>query len=283
MLSPIRLPSLSTMSSPLSISEPAYNPNMKVSFPPLTSSPPIGASILDILKQQTSSPNILSTGISSTGSKVSSSSRYEKLPITKLSPPSLEILVQSRPKIITSPEPRVTISPGLIPLIELPTKVEPEIALKTYNSKDNIIVVSEPYDQEYVYYDAQSWGVIEQVPSMPTLPGMIYRTDPTTGVLRRYLAVHDDPDYTTDTDYGINQQWLLNNRQGNEYDRVPEWVPEPETARETNLGLLGVTIANVGRVWEGPPRTQIISSYQDEYARMLEYSQTELDENDKYF
>lgn len=95
----------------------------------------------------------------------------------------------------------------------------------------------------------------------------------------------DDSRFDTDPDYTISQDWLLNNRQGDQYDRLPERRPYPELANETAYNLPGVTTLNRGRVWYGLPIIPKIpnSPFYEKYQEALEYSQTQIEEENSYF
>jgi hypothetical protein len=109
--------------------------------------------------------------------------------------------------------------------------------------------------------DAQTLQVIDSVPKMKSLPAIVYRVNPQTNKLTRYLADWRDPDYDTDPNYGISQEWLLFNRQGDQYDRLPEWVPYSEIADPERVNLQDATTLNIGRIWGGLPRSRIIELY----------------------
>lgn len=155
------------------------------------------------------------------------------------------------------------------------------IGIGQYKS-DELITVSEPNISSDVNNDAQTLRVINSVPSIQSLPAFIYQRDSTTGQLTRYLALETDKSYDTDPDYGINQEWLLFQRQGDQYDRTAEWNKYPEITDAEEFNILGVTTLNEGRIWNGPPRTIPVprSEYYDEYKRYLEYSQTQIQEED---
>lgn len=150
-----------------------------------------------------------------------------------------------------------------------------------YKSNE-LIIVSEPNISSDVNNDAATLRIINSVPYIQSLPAFVYQKDPITGHLTRYLAMEDDKSYNTDTDYGINQEWLLFQRQGDQYDRTAEWNRYPEITDAEEFNMSGVTTLNEGRVWMGPPRTSPIdrSEYYDEYKRYLEYSQTQIQEED---
>jgi len=112
---------------------------------------------------------------------------------------------------------------------------------------------------------------VKRVQSLPTF---IYKYNKENGKLTRNL-VQDDSDfkyYNTDPDYGISQQWLLFNRQGDEQDRLPERRPYPDIAEKENNSEQ-VTTLDRGRVWHYPPKSVPvqISKYNEEYERLLEY------------
>jgi hypothetical protein len=87
-----------------------------------------------------------------------------------------------------------------------------------------------------------------------------------------------DKQFNTDPEFGLPQEWLLFQRQGDEYDRLPERRPYPELAYETEFNL-PVTTLNMGRVWYGIPKLPTIpeSKFYRDYQEALEYSQTQLE------
>jgi hypothetical protein len=112
------------------------------------------------------------------------------------------------------------------------------------------------------------------------LPAFIYEKDPNTGVMNRYLAVEDDKSYNTDSKYGINQEWLIFQRQGNQYDRIPGWVPDPIIAEAEKYNEQGYTIGNIGDIWNGPPKEEARagkSDQYDEYKKYIEYAKTQIE------
>jgi hypothetical protein len=182
-----------------------------------------------------------------------------------------KILVQSRPKNNYITESRSTIQAGPI-----------NTSLDMYDT-DEIVVVSAPNESSQINDDPRTFAVMESIPSMKDLPSFIYEEDPKTGKLIRYLAIEDDPSYNTDTDYGLSQEWLLFQRQGDQYDRLSERIPYPDIAEAEAFNEQGVTTLNEGRVWYGPPRAPKIrrtSEYYEEYEKYLEYNQTQIEEND---
>lgn len=128
--------------------------------------------------------------------------------------------------------------------------------------------------------DPQTFEVINNIPKMTNLPKFVYQRDANTGFLKRYLVTERDTSYDTDTDYGIDQRWLLNNRQGDQYDRVPERISDPVIANEENNNIFGATTLNEGRIWGGPPKLPppYRSAYYEEYQQYLEYAQTQVEE-----
>lgn len=67
--------------------------------------------------------------------------------------------------------------------------------------------------------------------------------------------------YDIDRDYTDEQNWLLNNRQGDQYFRLPEWNDYPMQAQYESDSMIGRSISNEGMVWEdltlrkSPPKT----------------------------
>jgi hypothetical protein len=121
---------------------------------------------------------------------------------------------------------------------------------------------------------------IKNPPPINKLPTFVYELNPTTGNLERYLVTTDD-NSDQDRDYGIEQQWLLFNRQGDQYDRVSEWNPDPEPASREYNNELGYSMVNEGMVWGPLPKTNPVASRSDpEYRRLLEYQRTQEEEED---
>lgn len=178
---------------------------------------------------------------------------------------------------------------------QAPLKFIPKILIQTIPIDDNEL---DPYDliEEYtidgltkvttpnalsqIDNDPQTFKVINNVSKMTNLPVFVYQRDSTTGFLKRYLVTERDTSYDTDLNYGMDQQWLLNNRQGDQYDRLHEWISDPVIADAEDQNMFGVTTLNEGRIWGGPPKlpTPYKSAYYDEYQQYLEYGQTQVEE-----
>lgn len=186
------------------------------------------------------------------------------------------IIIQNRPNIESIPESRPILPPG-------PVLSQQNIS-STYNP-DQLIVVGPPNRSSIANNDAQTLSVINTVPLLADVPTFVYLRDPETRQIVRYLAQdeRDNVYYDTSPNYGISQQWLLSNRQGDEYDRLPERHEFPEYADAERDNLAGVTTLNRGRVWYGsaPSRTLPESSEYIEYERFLEYARTQEQEEDK--
>lgn len=183
---------------------------------------------------------------------------------------SLPLLIQSRPSIPPLPAERPSLPPG--PINSAPT----------YDPSE-IIAVGPPNISSFANNNAQTLAVINNVPKISDLPIFIYTRDIETGKLVRYLAL-DKRDliyYTTDPDYGISQEWLLNNHQGDEYNRLPERIEHPEIAEHEKYNESGYTTLNRGRIWYGPPIERPYRSPYEEYLDLLEYAEMQEQEDDK--
>lgn len=318
MLSPVRVPtlfpndnitSLPRGAHPLQMEEPwVLLPTQLRDFPilpfkvnsvskPIVTLPKVKESILS--EQDLQEKPILSTGKTSSPSAIPSPIRSFKstnpasnqnislstiemtqsvLPIVPKSNISIPALNNQgfKPKILVQSIPRnnKTISTGrqIIP--------GPLYIVTGQYKSDEIITISEPNISSEVNNDAQTLRAINTVPYIERLPAFIYQRDSSSGQLTRYLATEEDNSYDTDPDYGINQEWLLFQRQGDQYNRIPEWNQYPEITEAEKFNMLGVTTLNEGRVWMGPPRTSQIprSEYYDEYKRYIEYGQTQIEE-----
>ena len=148
---------------------------------------------------------------------------------------------------------------------------------------NEIITISSPNISSQVNNDNQTMQVINSVPHLQNLPAFVYQRNNETGQLTRYLVMEEDKSYDTDPNYGISQEWLLFQRQGDQFNRISEWNEYPEITEAEEFNVLGVTTLNEGRVWMGPPRATPTyhSPYYDEYKRYIEYGQTQIEEEDE--
>ena len=205
-----------------------------------------------------------------------SSTRPPSLPSSLTSSP---ILIQNLPSIPSISESKSVLPPGLVlPPHDLPSIQD---SYPTYDPSQ-LTVVGPPNPSSKSYNNAQTLEVMNRIPRIQDLPLFIYLRDHETGKLIRYLA-QDERDlkyYNTDPDYGISQEWLLNTRQGDEYDRLPERIPFPYIADQERFEISGVTTLDRGRIWYGAPRMKIYppsESYQ-EYERLIDYAKTQIEE-----
>lgn len=188
------------------------------------------------------------------------SSNYQSIHNTSDISSSLPILIQTRPQ-----------------------KEEMPLSAETY-IPTNLMVVSSPNVTSGYYHTPQTLEVMNSLPQRTDLPAFIYRYDNETNRLVRYLGL-DDWDreyYETDPDYGVVQEYLLNARQGDQINRVSEWVPEPWNADKERHNQIGYSIRNEGRVWYGPPPMTVLphSAAYEEYLRALEYFRINIEESD---
>jgi hypothetical protein len=109
---------------------------------------------------------------------------------------------------------------------------------------------------------------------------------------------NDDKYYNTDPNYNISQEWLLFQRQGDQYDNLDEWNTTPESSHKEAFNEEGFSTLNTGLVWGDLPgeksNTKILNpennrmrsnissnqSTNDEYQRLLDYYHREMDEDD---
>ena len=103
------------------------------------------------------------------------------------------------------------------------------------------------------------------------LPKFLYTRDSETGIMIRYLAVEKDTSFVTDPDYTNQQQWLLNQRQGDQYDRVKEWIPYPNLAVAESDNEQGFSLLNEGLIWGDVPNITILDPITN-YEKYMEYS-----------
>lgn len=127
----------------------------------------------------------------------------------------------------------------------------------------------------------------QDMESRPSTP-IIIQTRP-KNIIYQYNNIEDkfqppdidlfSEDIKLDPNYGASQQWLLNNRQGDQYDRLPEWIQDPIIADAEDYNLPGETTLNRGMVWGPLPKINPIPTTKlDEYNRLLEYAQTQIEE-----
>lgn len=114
------------------------------------------------------------------------------------------------------------------------------------------------------------------------LPAFAYRIDPINGRLDRYLVMEDD-DSDWDQEFGVNEEWMLFQRQGDQYNRIPEINSEPEAAYRESNSMLGYSIAIQGIGWNSLPRIRpTVSLVDPEFLDLLEYKRTQEQEEDNY-
>jgi hypothetical protein len=151
--------------------------------------------------------------------------------------------------------------------------------IREYKEGDqNIVIIG---DQPLTQHDSRPPFKIEK--SRLDLPAFLYQKND-DGKLTRILVRETDNSYNTDSNYGIGQQWLLFQRQGDQYDRLPEWNTNPEQARKESFSESGISTVNDGMVWGPLPRLERVKeSVRDiEFQRLLEYHTDELQyENDE--
>jgi len=94
--------------------------------------------------------------------------------------------------------------------------------------------------------------------------GEIIRSDTDVTIIEIPSDYDVDKSRDKDPNYGIEQQWLLFQRQGDQYDRLSEWNPDQNLIEDTSYDKL--------------PRPQRITQrygYDEDYERMLEYQENE--------
>lgn len=119
---------------------------------------------------------------------------------------------------------------------------------------------------------------------LPILPVLTYLQDPQTGESVPQILNSDPDDVDPDPNYGIEQEWLLFQRQGDQYDRIAEWREEPDEADAEDYNLQGVSTLNDGYAWGPLPLPTIPDplaryGYDVEYQQLLEYQQNQDDED----
>lgn len=99
--------------------------------------------------------------------------------------------------------------------------------------------------------------------------GFYYKND--NGILKRVLNVKLDSDYNIDPDYKAPQQWLLNNRQGDDQNRLPEYILDQEAARKEQYGMVGESTLNRGIVWAPIPYNYVRDPVEESYLKIINY------------
>lgn len=177
------------------------------------------------------------------------------------------------------------ISTGLTPINYTPNAL---VSYSEYNtSTDNIIPpttlnkVTNDIDNIPTTTIVNNFNLSE-VPSSDSLPMFLYKIDPNSGKKIRYLVTEEDQSYNTDKHYGTYQQWLLFQRQGDHYDNVQEWSTNPISDYAVANNLIGYSTLNEGYFWDTLPPLTVYQELPDDvyYQKLLEYSQTESNDND---
>jgi hypothetical protein len=102
--------------------------------------------------------------------------------------------------------------------------------------------------------------------------GFFYKTDGRS--IRRVLNIQIDPNYQPDPDYGSPQAWLINNRQGDDQNRLSEYVLNQEEARNEEYGMVGESTLNKGIVWAPIPEVYMNNDQEvDRYFRVMDYEE----------
>lgn len=110
-----------------------------------------------------------------------------------------------------------------------------------------------------------------------TEEGFSYRND--NGIIKRVLSIKTDPNYSTDSNYGAPQEWLLNNRQGDHYDRIPERISDQQAAIDEEFGMVGESTLTKGIVWDSLPDVQMNDPRMESYLKNINYSEDFEDED----
>jgi len=112
------------------------------------------------------------------------------------------------------------------------------IAPKSFKSKASIIENFRPSGPlSGTTYDPNELEIIYS----DTLSGMTYVEE--NGILKRRLMVLKSKLYDED-DLTSSRDWLLNNRQGDEYDRLPEYVLDQEAQIKQETSMIGELTSN---------------------------------------
>lgn len=76
------------------------------------------------------------------------------------------------------------------------------------------------------------------------------------GTLMRQLVIIDD-NSDQDPEYNTYRAWLLNARQGDQYDRTSDYVTEPVSTRHEQFNELGYSMLTEGWYWSPLPLLKI--------------------------
>jgi hypothetical protein len=199
--------------------------------------------------------------------------------VPKISAPTISVRKISAPTISVP-----TISVSKLPVSKLPQlpRVIPQIFKPSEEKIQSLYALNQV---EYInapivpYSSTVPLPTIKNPPPQSTLPVFVYRQD-TAGNLTRYLVAEDD-NRDADPDFGIEQEWLLFQRQGDEYDRLPEYVPDQERAVLEQYNVPSNSSLNQGVAWGPLPYPNFVTTPgDDEYKQLLEYQKTQEDEDD---
>lgn len=112
----------------------------------------------------------------------------------------------------------------------------------TRESEDSVEIVTDINSNNFIIYSSDDSNY---------LPRFIYERDEVTGEVSTYLAVEEDDSFNTDVDYTDRQQWLLNQRQGDQYDRIRERIPRTELADLESNNDSSINLLNEDMIWHG--------------------------------
>lgn len=94
--------------------------------------------------------------------------------------------------------------------------------------------------------------------------GLTYRNE--NGEIKRVVNIKIDQDYAPDKEFRAPQQWLLSARQGDDQNRLPEYIFDQRAAAQEEKRVTGESTLNRGIAWaELPERNylELVESLED--------------------
>lgn len=221
--------------------------------------------------QLVSMPKIQSPHINTPGAPPTKTSRSTRSIIAQAQIPPFTLPKGPQLQVPQVQSPRIQL-PRVVPQVFSPNeeKFQSSYALNQINYI-NIPVIP--------YASTVPLPSIKNPPPRSTLPVFTYRQD-STGNLTRYLVAEDD-NRDADPEFGIEQEWILFQRQGDDYDRIAERVTDQERTVKEQYNVPSNSSLNQGITWGPLPYPNfVVPSGDDEYKQLLEYQKTQEDEDD---
>lgn len=101
--------------------------------------------------------------------------------------------------------------------------------------------------------------------------GFTYRND--NGVIKRVLNIKFDSKYEPDKSFTPSQEWLINNRQGDDPNRLPERILDQRAARKEEFGMVGASTLNNGIIWGPIKEIKVDDKELERHLKILNYTE----------